>query len=612
VNHRERHYRFQWVLQNTPEALWPLVADTNRFNADTGFAAVVTEGIDPDNPAVLRMRLQRLGMTIRWREFPFDWVAPHQFGVVREYLNGPLRSVRMQARLIALPEGGAKLIYEIWTVPRNILSVAMSALQINRSARRKFGEIFRHYDQLAGESSRPRHGEERGMDIPEPVRDDRLAPFGERLAKISGCNRGAIDNLLRLVRRADDFSLIRLRPYAYADLWGESRASTLDLFLHATRAGLLDFRWEVLCPLCRGSKASAAHLSDIPQTVHCDTCQITYGANFDQAVELVFQPNRSVREIRAHDFCVGGPQVTPHIVAQASIAPDGSKMWRLALQEGRYRLRASHVSGGQYLQARTGGPEHADTALADSGWPDELLQIADNGSIELYNRSGEQRTFLIERTEWMDQALTASDVTTRQAFRDLFSSEVIRRDERISVGSITLVFTDLRGSTQLYEAIGDAPAFGLVMNHFDIIKKHIADAGGTIVKTIGDAVMAAFIRPTGALQAILEAQKDLASPTGDIRPLSLKAGIHTGPCIAINQDGRLDYFGTTVNITARLEGLSTGTDIIVSESSMKDPDVQQWIADAGSGLEIENESAAVKGITGGPVAYARIRRVPAG
>jgi class 3 adenylate cyclase len=57
-------------------------------------------------------------------------------------------------------------------------------------------------------------------------------------------------------------------------------------------------------------------------------------------------------------------------------------------------------------------------------------------------------------------------------------------------------------------------------------------------------------------------------------PLTLKGGIHTGPCIAVTLNDRLDYFGTTVNLAARLEGLSTGEDVIISRALYDDPEVR--------------------------------------
>src|SRR6185437_10449918 len=126
-----------------------------------------------------------------------------------------------------------------------------------------------------------------------------------------------------------------------------------------------------------------------------------------------------------------------------------------------------------------------------------------------------------------------------------------------------ILFTDLRASTRLYRQIGDAPAFGVVLDHFDVLRAAVAAEGGAVVKTIGDAVMATFQRPVAALHAVLAAQRALASPAAGARPLRLKAGLHYGPCIAVTLNDRLDYFGSTVNIAARLVGLSGGSDIIL-------------------------------------------------
>jgi class 3 adenylate cyclase len=194
--------------------------------------------------------------------------------------------------------------------------------------------------------------------------------------------------------------------------------------------------------------------------------------------------------------------------------------------------------------------------------------------IKLMNITQEPQTFQIERTAWSDQASTAVDVTTLQVFRDLFATEVLRPGEEISVGSVTLMFTDLRDSTRLYRQIGDAPAFGRVREHFEILEKAIAMEGGSIIKTMGDSVMAAFLRPASALKAITSAQKTLDARG---QGLWLKIGIHHGPCIAVNMNDRLDYFGSTVNIAARLPHFSSGGEVVFSQSVRDDPEAIQFL-----------------------------------
>jgi len=162
-------------------------------------------------------------------------------------------------------------------------------------------------------------------------------------------------------------------------------------------------------------------------------------------------------------------------------------------------------------------------------------------------------------------------------------------------GSLAVLFTDLRGSTRLYREIGDAVAFGHVMNHFDVLREAIAAAGGALVKTIGDAVMAVFLRPVSAMRAMLRAQQLLASPPEGKQPLRLKVGIHYGPCIAVTLNDRLDYFGSTVNIAARLEGLSSGMDVVISDAVRTDPEVADLLTQPDNDLVVEPFESTLKG-----------------
>jgi len=135
------------------------------------------------------------------------------------------------------------------------------------------------------------------------------------------------------------------------------------------------------------------------------------------------------------------------------------------------------------------------------------------------------------------------------------------------------------------------------MNHFDVLKEAIAAEDGALVKTIGDAVMAVFRRPAGALRAMMEAQERLADPPEGMLPLTLKAGLHTGPCIAVTLNDRLDYFGSTVNLAARLEGQSKGNDVVISNPVYLDPEVREMLLNPVNQLVAEPFEMALKGFT---------------
>ncbi len=569
---------------------------------------MITDGMDPEEPNVRLMHQRYCGLTIRWREFPFDWIRPNRFGVARKYLNGPIESLRMLAYLEPIPSGGTHFQYDVWILPRNILGWLMTMLYSGLINRRNFERIFLRYDNLLTD--------ERGK-FPLPITSSkavsrrqsrRILEIGNTLEGIQGLPSHLVRRLTDLVAKADDFTLIRIRPYAIADVWNASRSIILELFLHATRQGLLKFSWEVLCPLCRGAKEKASRLEVLKTDVHCDSCNISFRANFDQSVELVFSPNPAVHNLEFHEFCVGGPQVTPHIIAKKTVGSGESYLWQLQIEPGRYRLRVEQKLGGLLIGASSQGQASIEIVHSSDPWPEGEVTLHPTCEITLRNSTEFNELFLLERMVWMDDAVTAAEVTARQTFRDLFSSEALRQGEQISVGTLMLAFTDLRGSTRLYEDIGDAPAFGLVMSHFDVLKACVRKYEGALIKTMGDAIMAAFIEPVNALKALLEAQRKLAQESGHRRPLALKVGINTGPCIAITQDERLDYFGTTVNLTARLECLSQGDDIVVSASFAKDPAIESYLQENKEKFHIERDSSRVKGITGGPVAFLRIKQ----
>jgi class 3 adenylate cyclase len=351
----------------------------------------------------------------------------------------------------------------------------------------------------------------------------------------------------------------------------------------------------MICPHCRGASQKSNSLAGLQSEVYCDSCDIDFTVNFDRSVELTFRPNPSVRVVEGLQFCVGGPQVTPHIFAQQLLAPGDASELSLQLEAGRYKLRCSELPGGQFLQAASEGASRAQLTASEDGWTDEELCLTTKPLLRFENATTKEQWFVLERMAWSDQAATAAEVTALQVFRDLFSNEALRPGEQISVGTLTVLFTDLRGSTQLYREIGDAPAFGAVMSHFDVLREAIAEEDGAMVKTIGDAVMAVFRRPAGALRAFLKAQQVLASPPEGRRPLLLKVGIHTGPCIAVTLNGRLDYFGCTVNLGARLEGLSTGGDVVISSSVHADPEVAEMLYGPERELMVTRFEMTLKG-----------------
>ena len=589
---RDFHYRWEFDLQSTPEELWPLVSDTNRFNRDTGVPSVETVGEGREN-ARRRLRLTTFGIPIEWEEQPFEWVRPERFGVVRRYATGPVAELRVVATLTPRDDaGGTKLVYEVWATPNNLLGRLAIPLQIGIISHRKFARTFRDYDRLAKRDMPSAAASAAQIEF-TPGGEARVKELGKRLAENS-CDKEQVELLVDHIANADDFALARIRPYELARKWNKPRREILELCFQATRAGMLDLQWNLICPMCRGGEAKDS-LDQLSRNVHCDGCNIDFDVNFEQSVELTFHPNASIRHVEIDTFCIGGPQVTPHIVAQQLLPPNAQRSISIKLEEGRYRLRTMSLPGWQHLRASERGQCGLSLRADSGGWSSEEIEISHRCDVQLENATDEEQLFILERTEWSDDAATAAEVTAVQMFRDLFSREALRPGEQISVGTLTVLFTDLKNSTRLYREIGDATAFGRVMNHFDVLKETIAQQDGALVKTIGDAVMAVFRRPANALRAMLEAQERLANPPDGMVPLTLKAGMHTGPCIAVTLNDRLDYFGSTVNLAARLEGQSTGGDVVISSAVYSDPEVRDLLKECPAGLCASQFTIPLKG-----------------
>ena len=127
--------------------------------------------------------------------------------------------------------------------------------------------------------------------------------------------------------------------------------------------------------------------------------------------------------------------------------------------------------------------------------------------------------------------------------------------------SVTFLFTDIEGSTRLWErhsdAMGDA-----VARHDALVRRAFETSGGRVFKSLGDSIYAAFESPIAAIAGALEAQRALtAEPWPLPQPLRVRMAVHAGECE--QRDG--DFFGRPLNRTARLLAIGHGGQVLVSD-----------------------------------------------
>jgi class 3 adenylate cyclase len=352
--------------------------------------------------------------------------------------------------------------------------------------------------------------------------------------------------------------------------------------LHATRVGLLELSWDVICPHCRGVTDERPALAEVKSAGGCEVCGIEFGTDTAEAVEITFHVHPSIRDIPKRMFCSAEPATKQHIRVQVAVAAGGAAEVAPALPVGRYRMRVG--SDKQYGFLDVGpGPGAAVVAWRSAAAPGEA-SAAGALRLQLINDASEDRTFVLEAAQWTDVALRPGRLLSLQDFRDLYGHEYLGADVQLAIGEQTILFTDMVGSTAMYASRGDPAAFVEVKRHFTDVFAAIAAHRGAVVKTIGDAAMGAFNDPLDAVKAAAAIQR--AFPPGRTDTLArLRISMNTGPCIAVKLNTDLDYFGHTVNVAAKLQALAETWQIALSEATWKAPGVAAWLAAEGAVLD---------------------------
>ncbi len=448
------------------------------------------------------------------------------------------------------------------------------------------------------------------------------AALGEQADTLFAALRGSTDPALvaaieDYVRTAQDRELCRVNVPAFATRHGLDEEAAIAAFLHAARLGIFELSWNVLCPGCGGVLGEGVSLRSVHHEDYlCALCAGGYSPSLDDMVEVTFTVSPRVRRIAAHSphELPFGEYFRQIFWASAVDLPDdldrvldAVTLDTLELAPGEKAQLSLHLPPEFVIVFEP--VTHAAQFIDVKGEPTRVRQNlalvfsevqSATGTVEM--RPGPLRLALENRTDrrvlpgiWIAGEelhgllgrrrpfLTAKRLLSNQVFRDLYGAESLDPDQRLKITSLTFLFTDLKGSTALYERVGDLAAYDLVRAHFHVLHDIVAAERGAVVKTIGDAVMATFTTPDRAVAAALrmrEAMERLNRERGS-DDLLLKIGIHQGPCLAVVLNDHQDYFGSTVNIAARVQGLAQDRSIFVSEPVVKAEETAALLAARG-------------------------------
>ena len=418
------------------------------------------------------------------------------------------------------------------------------------------------------------------------------------------------------VESAPDRMVNRINPLAFAKEHGFAEEPVIAALVHAARLGLFDMAWNVLCRSCAGVLETGDALRAIDRSSYfCSFCALKSEPTLDQQVEVTFTVNPRIRRIGAHDpdslpfaeymrqiFWSSGLELPDDMESAVQsltldtmeLGPGEKAAMSLSFPQGLAYVfdPVTHTSvfldiaGDETRERRALSLVFAD-AHAHNG---TMKQQPGPVRISFENRSTRRTLpgiWLHEEMEGLGTRrrpfLTATRMLSNQTFRDLYRTATFDPGQRFKITKLTILFTDLMGSTALYDRVGDLAAFDLVRSHFGALLTAVSSEGGAVVKTIGDAVMATFSTPERALRAAMRmraAMREINESRGS-DDLALNIGLHEGPCLAVMLDDRQDYFGQTVNVASRVQGLADPSAVLATKPIVESSEVTRLVQDAG-------------------------------
>ncbi|MEY4547048.1 MAG: Serine/threonine-protein kinase StkP [Pseudomonadota bacterium] len=560
---RAQEIGFSLELGAPAHELWPYVSDTDRMNQIVGLPPVKVERVAAEEgTGQTFLSNQVLGLSLRWREYPFEWVEGHRWSVLRVFESGLMRWYRVRLELEPLAGGGTRLHYTMQYEPRFRLLSFLIRFEVGVKQKARLLTMFRRVDSLLGQGLVKRTPSPYAA---PPAADAKLA---RRVAsKLETLENAAVappilKALAQHVLQGSEAEIARLRPLRFARAHGLDERAFTEACLLGAHHGLLDLMWDVICPLCQIPATFAESLQQLEAHGRCPACELSYPLQFADSVELVFRVSQEVRPNELQSYCIGGPAHSPHVAAQLRLEPGEGRVLSLALSDGRHRLRCTDLPGvieldvsashgfaradlaiGARLRNITAPPPGGgDTRLALEA-SEPVVQLSSGvQTLGLRNELAREVTVRIERTATRDDALTAARAWAMPKFRELFPGETLESGRLVAVGQLSFLVVRIVDHLGLIERQGDAAALAETVKIFDRLQAAADGHHGRIASSSMELAIASFERPGDALAGC----RALWAALGDATLVNTSVALHRGPAVATSIDDRMTYYGRTL------------------------------------------------------------------
>jgi class 3 adenylate cyclase len=438
----------------------------------------------------------------------------------------------------------------------------------------------------------------------------------ETFKKRPAANIEAIDAIKDWLTGSHILQRLRINPYALADDCRLPPSVIISELLYGVKTGLFDLHWDIHCPHCNMITNEFNDLADASELSFCEMCESDFEVDFLDRIEVTFSLNKQIEDIKLSPVCAPPPVLKAKFQLVTSLNETVSTT--VSLEKGRYRyccpltgtkgilvVEGKEIEELQEIHLKQLERKHFDKEKL-SARPGKVKIVLTN--------IGHSLSGMIMHNDDLPEELTLDQLPSRLSglhiihnpdYKRLFGKQVLSERERMKIRAVTIMFTDITGSTRMYEHLGDAKAYNLVRDHFEILFQAIEKNGGTVIKTIGDAVMASFITNAQSLKAATDAFVGFSEYNNN-RPedeqIKVKIGLHRGSAVLVNLNNQLDYFGSIVNKAARIQSVSKSDEISFSEEVYKDKHFLAALRDVGvSGIQKHLED--LRGIDGRQTVY---------
>lgn len=445
---------------------------------------------------------------------------------------------------------------------------------------------------------------------------ERLENYLEQLRRRDDADHETLSALSAWLKETNAFERVRINPYVVAAAKQLHVRSLVPELLKGAYIGLFNLNWDIHCTHCNMITERFIGLSEAREQSSCPMCQFTFTADFSERVEVSFTLNRAIEDIALPPVCSPPESLQPKFIIPCAPGQTNSAVETLPPGVYRYLCPITRAKG---ILTVAGEPESevqtlALTQLSGRGFDVQDVQLRPGPIRISLTNQGPMFSGLYLHSDVLPSAIPPSALPQRLSglevihypeYQRLFSDKVLSARERMRIAAVTVAFTDLTGSTRMYEQIGDAEAYNLVRDHFEILIAAVEKHEGVLIKTIGDAVMASFLSNRAALLAMGEAMQRFRNYNRQLpadRRIHLRAGIHRGTAILVTLNDQIDYFGRTINKAARIQSVARGDELAVSEDVHGDAEFQDCVKQLGW-PPFRESIEDLKGISGGQRVY---------